>query len=128
MSKYWGIIVASHPHVFALGQHDNFDKAAGFAKDFVDRKNAEILMEAEEKQIPVNERRPDYDLLWVLDEDELRILISEVHRPRAIARPKREAQGVEAPIRRGGAAPANVNPPVEPAPAEEEPAPDDSEV
>jgi|ERR1035437_1257329 hypothetical protein len=117
MSKYWGIIVASHPHVFALGSHDNFDKAAGFAKDYVDRKNREIQEDAVKNSIADNDRRSDYDLLWVLDENELRSLIGEVHRPIVMARPAREAVGVEAPIRRGGAADVH---PVIPAPAEEE--------
>ena len=109
MSKYWGLIVVSRPHVFSLGSHDDFDKAAAFAKEFVDRKNEEIRQEVEEKNIPAAERPSEYDLLWVLNESDMRHLIGEVHRPFSIAKPKREEVGIEAPVRRGGATPNTPN-------------------
>ena len=102
MSKYWAAIFVNRLRVFALGSQENFDSAAAFAKEFVDRKNEEIRKEAVEKNIPDDERRSDYDFLCLLDENELRGLIGDVHRPLIIARPKREEVGVEAPVRRGG--------------------------
>lgn len=101
--KYWALIVVSRPHIFSLGDHENTDAAALFAEEFCDKKNKEKLKQAEEKQIPENERTPNHDLLWVLDDSDLRGLTGEVHRPYQIARPKREAVAAEAPVRHGRA-------------------------
>jgi hypothetical protein len=103
--KYWGLIVVSRPHIFSLGDHENTDVAMAFAEEFVDKKNAEKLKEAEEKQIPENERPPNHDLLWILDESDMRNLTGEVHRPYHIPKPKREPQTAEAPVRHGRANP-----------------------
>jgi hypothetical protein len=122
MSKYWGLIFTSRPRIFAFGSHDDFDKATVFAQEFVDRKNTEIEKFVIEKNIPENQRQPDYYLMCLLNEDELRSLIGDVHRPLVIAKPKREEVGVEAPIRRGGTTtdvPATVFPNVETAEPEE---------
>ena len=101
--KFWGSIVVSRPHIFSLGDHENLDAAMAFAQEFVDKKNAEKLAEAEEKQIPENDRSPNHDLLWILDEADMRNLTGEVHRPYHVPKPKREPQAAEAPVRHGRA-------------------------
>lgn len=103
--KFWALIVVSRPHIFSLGDHEDTDAAMNFAQEFVDRKNAEKLKEAEENQIPANERSPNHDLLWILDDSDMRNLTGEVHRPYIIARPKKEPVSAEAPVRHGRANP-----------------------
>ena len=108
MSKYWGLIAATRPHIFSLGTHDELDKAMAFAQEFCDKKNKENREKDEAENVPENQRRPEYDLMWILDDDEMRSLTGEIHRPYAIAKPKREEVSVEAPVRRGGAAPVVI--------------------
>lgn len=101
--KFWALIVVSRPHIFSLGDHENTDAAMAFATDFCEKKNAEKQHEAEEKQIPENERQPLHDLLWILDDSDMRNLTGEVHRPYRVPAPKREAVSAEAPVRHGRA-------------------------
>ena len=101
MSKYWGLIAASRPHIFALGSHDELDKAMAFAQEFCDKKNAENRAKDEAENVPENQRRPEYDLMWVLDDDEMRSLGGEMIRPYVIAKQKREEVSVESPHRHG---------------------------
>lgn len=101
--KFWGLIIVSRPHIFSLGDHEDVNAAMTFAEEFVQKKNAEKLKDAEEKQIPENQRMPNHDLLWILDEADMRNLTGEVHRPYHIAKPKREPQSAEAPVRHGRA-------------------------
>jgi len=108
MSKYWGLIAANRPHIFSLGAHDDLDKAMAFATEFCDRRNKENREKDEAENVADNRRRPEYDLVWVLNDDEMRSLTGEVHRPYVIAKPRREEISIESPVRRGGAAEAPI--------------------
>ena len=121
--KFWALIVVSRPHIFSLGDHEDTDAAMAFATDFVERKNAEKLKESEEKQIPENERPPMHDLLWILDDSDMRNLTGEVHRPYIVARPKKEPVAADTMVRHGRANPRLIAAAQEPAePAAEPPA------
>src|SRR6266404_6979644 len=103
-NKFWALITSNRPHVFSLGQHDDFDKAAAFATEFCERKNTETLkafeeLRAKEPATEVETPNP-HELIWILDDGDLRALTGEVHRPYIVAREKREI-GVDVPIRHG---------------------------
>jgi hypothetical protein len=106
MTKFWALIIASRPHVFNIGEHENAEQAEGFATAWCDQKN-----EAREKSIeefrqkhPTEEppNPPTYDLAFIMDDEDMRQLTGEVHRPRRVARKKREV-AVEAPVTHGDA-------------------------
>lgn len=84
MTKFWALIVAVRPHVFALGPHEDADKAMKFAEDFCERRTKEN--EKKNETLPDDEKLPPYDLVYLMDEDDLRALTGEVHRPRVVAR------------------------------------------
>ena len=101
--KYWALIVSFRPHIFSLGKHETIEEAETMARSFCDRKT-------EENQQIFNEHRntnPDaiepspYQLAFVMDESDLRVLIGEIHRPLVISKIRKEV-AVEPPERRGG--------------------------
>lgn len=111
MSKFWAVIVSNHLNLFDCGQHEDFDHAISFASSFCDRKNEEnqkLFKDAlsDGTADPASEPEP-YELIHVVDNDEYRRLVGVVLRPYVIAREKREAVGVDVPVRHGGEDPAD---------------------
>ncbi len=103
MTKFWALIISSRPRIYALGKHENVEEAEGFAESFCDRmnhKNEELLAEQKKTQ-PDAEMPFTYDLAFIMDENDLRSMIGEVHRPIVILREK-EVTAVEAPKKHGG--------------------------
>lgn len=105
MKKYWALIIANRPHIFSLGKHNAPEAAETMAQEFVDKKNAEnqTTHETQCQQNPgVEIPEPSvYQLAYILDESDLRVLTGEVHRPYVIAK-QREAIEVAPPTRQGG--------------------------
>ena len=104
MTKFWALIIASRPHIFNLGEHENAEQAEGFASSWCDQKNEtrdEMTKEFRAKN-PGKDAPdfPTYDLAYVMDDEDMRQLTGEVHRPRRIARKKREVE-VVAPVTHG---------------------------
>jgi len=100
MTKRWAIIAARRPHLFSLGKVEDDDEALAKAEEFCARKNEE-LKKIHEKIIPAPQSDPlEYVVLAILNEDDLRGLTGEIHRPYVIASVKREV-AVETPTKRG---------------------------
>lgn len=104
MTKFWALIVASRPHIFNIGEHENVEQAEGFASAWCDQKN-EARNQALEKfraehQGEEEPNPPTYDLVYIMDDEDMRQLTGEIHRPRRIARKKREVE-VVAPVTHG---------------------------
>lgn len=103
MTKFWALIVSNRPHVFALGPHENADAAMKFADNFCDQRTQENENANEARRhnnavYDADEDLPTYELVYLMDEDDLRALTGEVHRPRGIARQRKEV-AVEAPTK-----------------------------
>jgi len=111
MTKYWALIIASRPHIFNIGEYEAAEEAEGFATAWCDQKNAD----REEMVKEFREKNPDkevpnfttYDLAYILDDEDMRQLTGEVHRPRRIARKKREV-AVETPVTHGNEMPVET--------------------
>lgn len=114
MSKFRAVIVSSKgPAIFDLGQHDSFDSASAFAFAFCERKNQENhaafekaraeLPEAQQAQL---EPPGDVEPLWIFGNDDWRRFLGSMLCPFVIAKEKREAEAVEAPVRHGVEQPA----------------------
>ena len=111
MTKYWALIVASRPHIFNIGEHENVEQAEGFATSWCDQKNAareEMIKEFQaknpDKEVP---NFTTYDLAYIMDDEDMRQLTGEVHRPRRIVRKKREV-AVETPVTHGNEMPVET--------------------
>ena len=110
MSKFRALILTMKgPAVFDLGQHEDFDRAAHFARGFCERKNEEnraLIEKARADAEPADRERiedlPDTEVVWILDSDDFRRLAGTVMCPLVIAKEKKEPQAVEAPVRHGG--------------------------
>ncbi len=102
--KFWAAILTNRLHIFALGQHENEEQAYAFSEAFVDRKteeNRRIMETRQNNDAPDGADRPplpSYQLVCVMDDEDLRRLTGEVHRPYVVARQRREV-AVEVPRR-----------------------------
>lgn len=99
MKKFWALIGARRPHIFALGKVKDDEEAVAKAEDFCKRKNDENVAIAKERDLKI-EDFAEFVLLAVLTENDLRDLIGEVHRPLVIASPK-PTVAVEGPRKHG---------------------------
>jgi hypothetical protein len=102
MTKYWALIIASRPHVFSIGEHENVEQAEAFISVWCDQKNEENAKKfGENLQTDMEDiKLITYDLAYIMDDEDMRQLTGEVHRPRRIARKKREV-AVETPVTHG---------------------------
>ena len=101
MSKFWALIISNRPHIYSLGQQENVEKAMSFAEEFCDRKTKENEATNENNRRQVVDYNsdndlPDYQLAYIMDENDLRTLTGEVHRPLVIAHQRKEIE-VESP-------------------------------
>lgn len=94
MTKFWALIAAKRPHIFSLGKVETEDAAMTKAEEFCEQKNK--TRDTEENK---DKELPEYILLAVLDEQDMRNLTGEVHRPYLIASSK-ETVAVESPKKR----------------------------
>ena len=111
MTKYWALIIATRPHVFNIGEHENVEQAEGFAGTWCEQKNQarETSIEEFRQKNPTKEppNFPTYDLAYILDDEDMRQMTGEIHRPRRIARKKREV-AVETPVTHGNETPVET--------------------
>jgi hypothetical protein len=99
MKKFWALIGARRPHIFALGKVKDDNEAVAKAEDFCNRKNEENKQIAKERNLKI-EDFVEFVLLAVLTENDLRGLIGEVHRPLVISSAK-PTVAVEGPKKHG---------------------------
>lgn len=76
-----------------------------FAEDYCERRSQENAKKNDEAKradphYDENEDLPNYELVYLMDEDDLRALTGEVHRPYVIARKRAEVE-VTAPKKHG---------------------------
>jgi hypothetical protein len=114
MTNFWALIAASRPHCFSLGKHEDEEKAYAFATAYCVQKNEKL-----------EEGDPDYVILALLDESDLRMLTGEVHRPWKIAGASKREVAVEAPTRQGIDGPVEAETPPAVGTGEDDAAPAD---